>query len=102
MIGEMFIHDTVHFDSCNFLQSPRRDSLELRESILLWLNVWCLVDIFLSFLVSVNMMSYFFLISFILFFFFQGIRGPVGLPGPVGLKGEQVHKIKIVVCLLIA
>lgn len=34
-------------------------------------------------------------------FFFQGIRGPVGLPGPLGLKGEQVHKIKIVVCCLI-
>lgn len=35
------------------------------------------------------------------YFLFQGIRGPVGLPGPLGVKGEQVHKIKIVVCLLI-
>lgn len=35
------------------------------------------------------------------YFLFQGIRGLVGLPGPLGVKGEQVHKIKIVVCLLI-
>ncbi len=95
----MFIHDTLRyfsqFDSRTFLQSPRGDSSELRESISPWLNVLSLVDVFLS-----SWVILFFKISFILFFS-QGIRGPVGLPGPVGLKGEQVHKIKIVVCLLI-